>query len=262
VSRVHQQYPLQIPHSRSLLNATILSTRSVDMSVPGSTTTPPLSSQARPAEPPPQRAPTEEQPPYPSPSPEAPRPLFLPFFTLVEDNTTAEHHHPTVHYIFSDDDTDFVTEASLRALSRRSTGLSGSSSSLQQDSSGSSTSALPAHKPGVKERYVVLDVGPSGDTVVAAHSLTSDWQVLGVDVTNAPTWVAEDENAGGATTGGNVMGLMLKIEGMEGPWSGNAGKKVEGSDLDVQELTSLFDKRMATLRKVVEAGGGKVGDCG
>ncbi|KAI9768729.1 MAG: hypothetical protein M1840_004724 [Geoglossum simile] len=233
------------------------------MSAPGSTTTPPLPSQALSAESPPQRGPTEDgQPPYPSPSLEEPRPLFLPFFTLVEDSTTAEHHHPAVHYIFSDDDTDLVTEASLCAVSRRSTGLSGSSSSLQQDSSGSSISALPAHKPGVKERYIVLDVGPSGDTVVAAHSLTSDWQVLGVDVTNAPTWVAEDENAGGAAAGGNVMGLMLRIEGTEGPWSGNAGKKVEGGNLDMQELTSLFDKRMATLRKVVEAGGGKVGDCG
>jgi hypothetical protein len=241
-------------------NAAILPAHSAEMSVPGSTTTPPLLSQAQPAESPPQRATAEDQPSYLSPSPEAPRPLFLPFFTLVEDSTTAEHHHPTVHYIFSDDDADIVTEASLRALSRRSTGLSGSSSSLQHDSSGSSSSALPAHKPGVKERYVVLDVGPSGDAVVAAHSLTSDWQVLGVDVTNAPTWVAEDENASGAAAGGNTVGLMLRIEGTEGPWSGNAGKKAVGSDLDMQGLMSLFVKRMTALRKVVEAGGGKVAD--
>ena len=238
------KYP--VPHS----------TYDVDMSAPGSATTP-LSSQVRPAESPPQRAAAEDQLSYPSSSPEAPRPLFLPFFTLVEDSTTAEHHHPRVHYIFSDDDTDIITEASLRALSRISTGLSGSSSSIQHDSSGSSSSAFPAHKPGVKERYVVLDVGPSGDTVVAAHSLTSDWQVLNVDVTNAPTWVAEDENASGAAAGGNAVGLMLRVEGTDGPWSGNAGK-TEGSDPDMQELMSLFDKRMTTLRKVVEAGGGIV----
>jgi hypothetical protein len=112
----------------------------------------------------------------------------------------------------------------------------------------------------VKERYVVLDVGPSGDTVVAAHSLTSDWQVLGVDVTNAPTWVAEDENTGGSATGGNPVGLMLRIEGTEGPWSGIAGKRAEAGDLDMQELMNLFDKRMAALRKVVEVGSGKVTD--
>ncbi|KAH0543103.1 hypothetical protein FGG08_002529 [Glutinoglossum americanum] len=224
------------------------------MSVPGPVTSP------RPAESPPQSTVAEDQPSYPPPSPEAPRPLFSPFFTLVEDNTTAEHHHPTVHYIFSDDDTDLITEASLRTLSHRSTGLTGSSSSLPSDPNGSSTSGLPAHKPGVKERYVVLDVAPSGDAVVAAHSLTSDWQVLGVDVTNAPTWVAEDENTGGSTAGGNVVGLMLRIEGTEGPWSGSAGKKAEGGDFDMQELTSLFDKRMAAIRRVVEAGGGKVAD--
>ncbi|KAH0566043.1 hypothetical protein GP486_000564 [Trichoglossum hirsutum] len=224
------------------------------MSVPGTTTSP------RPTDSPPQPMLTEDQPSHPSPSPETPHPLFSPFFTLVEDSTTAEHHHPTVHYIFSDDDTDLITEASLRVSTRRPTGLTGSSSSLPQDSSGSSTSALPAYRPGVKERYVVLDVGPSGDTVVAAHSLTPDWQVLGVDVTNAPTWVAEDENTGGSAAGGNAVGLMLRIEGTEGPWSGVAGKKAEGSDLDTQELMNLFDKRMATLRKVVEAGVGKATD--
>src|SRR5699024_8371064 len=39
-----------------------------------------------------------------------------PFFTLIEDANTGEYHHPTVHYIFSDDDTDILTEAAVRSL--------------------------------------------------------------------------------------------------------------------------------------------------
>ncbi|OQU95894.1 hypothetical protein CLAIMM_02054 [Cladophialophora immunda] len=45
-----------------------------------------------------------------------PIPSFQPFFTLIEDSVTNEHHHPTVHYIFADDDADLITEAALRSL--------------------------------------------------------------------------------------------------------------------------------------------------
>ncbi|RMZ75549.1 hypothetical protein DV738_g5424, partial [Chaetothyriales sp. CBS 135597] len=41
---------------------------------------------------------------------------FQPFFALVEDTVTREHFHPTVHYIFADDESDIITEAVCRSL--------------------------------------------------------------------------------------------------------------------------------------------------
>src|ERR1700760_4366986 len=41
---------------------------------------------------------------------------FNPFFTLIEDAATGEHYHPSIHYIFADDDPILLTAASMRAL--------------------------------------------------------------------------------------------------------------------------------------------------
>ncbi|KAJ5681371.1 uncharacterized protein N7477_001311 [Penicillium maclennaniae] len=80
---------------------------------------------------------------------------FQPFFTLVEDAHTSDYHHPTVHYIFSDDDTDIVTEAALRSLE-------GAQAHLHKDGPKSNdpegSTLLPPPVPGVRENYIVLDV--------------------------------------------------------------------------------------------------------
>jgi hypothetical protein len=106
------------------------------------------------------------------------QPAFQPFFTLIEDAHTSDYHHPTVHYIFSDDDTDIVTEAALRSLSAQQDALSDSKKEqvghphafLQdgiKDSSNSvpgKTALLPPSVPGVRENYIILDVEPSPNT--------------------------------------------------------------------------------------------------
>ncbi|KAJ5782028.1 hypothetical protein N7457_003802 [Penicillium paradoxum] len=101
---------------------------------------------------------------------------FQPFFTLIEDAHNSDYHHPTVHYIFSDDDTDIVTEAALRSLATQQEALSDSkkdqiaqtqASNAQHEieaSSGSDpakTTLLPPPVPGVRENYVILDIEPS-----------------------------------------------------------------------------------------------------
>ena len=195
------------------------------------------------------------------------RPAFTPFFTLIEDTSTSTHRHPAVHYIFSDDDPDLITQASLRALSPPSSAASASSlqntkpgeSAIDDSSEASASAQQPSRNRNAQERYVVVDVGPGGDTIAAARSLTADWQVLGVDVTSAPTWeretgpVEERDNA-----------LMLRIEGAEMLGSGGAAedhdddededdeRRGEGSAEDMQELLTLFEQRMAMLRKVVQ----------
>ncbi|KAL2001413.1 hypothetical protein VTN02DRAFT_1794 [Thermoascus thermophilus] len=114
----------------------------------------------------------------------SPHPQFRPFFTLIEDANSSDYHHPTVHYIFSDDDTDLVTEAALRALeadhgTSPPTGNGASrwrqAAQEQQDeepygeedelegrqSGPRKTSSLPPPIPGVREQYIILDMEPS-----------------------------------------------------------------------------------------------------
>jgi hypothetical protein len=102
-------------------------------------------------------------------------PAFQPFFTLIEDAHTSDYHHPTVHYIFSDDDSDIVMEAALRSLSAQQEALSDSKKDQiahthvspqdeikdPSDSVPAKTTLLPPPVPGVRENYIILDVEPS-----------------------------------------------------------------------------------------------------
>lgn len=90
---------------------------------------------------------------------------FQPFFTLIEDIPTGEYHHPTVHYIFSDDDTDIITEAALRSLEAQQDALPASKKHVytgphDEPEEREPSTLLPPPVPGVQEKYVVLDVEP------------------------------------------------------------------------------------------------------
>lgn len=103
---------------------------------------------------------------------------FKPFFTLVEDTNSSDYHHPTVHYIFSDDDTEIITEASIRALEtgqvsppaqntqQHGGSIEDTTSSSEMKNQQSSSlldrpSLLPPPVPGAKERFILLDVEPT-----------------------------------------------------------------------------------------------------
>ncbi|KAF7586913.1 hypothetical protein BBP40_008022 [Aspergillus hancockii] len=107
--------------------------------------------------------------------PSTSHPPFQPFFTLVEDANTSEYYHPTVHYIFSDDDTDIVTEAALRSLEfeqenhpRNGNGKSRSTRDRHPDEGDEDEddelslprkgSLLPPPIPGVRDNYIILDM--------------------------------------------------------------------------------------------------------
>ncbi|KAE8355696.1 hypothetical protein BDV28DRAFT_128446 [Aspergillus coremiiformis] len=104
-------------------------------------------------------------------------PPFQPFFTLIEDATTSEYYHPTVHYIFSDDDTDIVTEAALRSLESEQDNLPRGGKVnfrtardhhpqhvgevLDEDDELSNPRKgllLPPPIPGVRDNYIILDM--------------------------------------------------------------------------------------------------------
>ncbi|KAL4758389.1 uncharacterized protein BDW70DRAFT_152529 [Aspergillus foveolatus] len=105
--------------------------------------------------------------------------LSRPFFTLIEDTHTSEYYHPTVHYIFSDDDTDIVTEAALRSLEFEHDALPNpstkgkskavhrhpprvgeheSEAQYEDDNLTRKESFLPDPIPGVHDNYIILDI--------------------------------------------------------------------------------------------------------
>ncbi|KAL2816271.1 hypothetical protein BJX63DRAFT_142231 [Aspergillus granulosus] len=105
--------------------------------------------------------------------------LSHPFFTLIEDVHTSEYYHPTVHYIFSDDDNDIVTEAALRSLEAEQESLPNTNAKgkskvpgdytrqlpldetkgqYDEEGHGRKESLLPDPIPGVRDNYIILDI--------------------------------------------------------------------------------------------------------
>lgn len=198
--------------------------------------------------------------------------LLQPFFTLIEDAVTHEHFHPTVHYIFADDDADIITEAALRSLEQNQPDPEDSEARASRadpppEDQGPDNRYLPRAKDGVKEHYIVLDVEPAlsglpapaastegagsgnvgGSTdarsqnafdIVNAYSMSADWQVLRTGITKAPT-MAEDEDEG----------LMLRIEGRTGT---PPDAKLEGETME--EMIERFERGLEDVRLVLEAG--------
>ncbi|MCJ1353411.1 MAG: hypothetical protein MMC33_003397 [Icmadophila ericetorum] len=181
-----------------------------------------------------------------------PNTTLSPFFTLVEDVQSSEHYHPVVHYIFSDDESDLITDAALRIHEN----------AAQQDGSKTATSGSRAatlelsESAVVKERYIILDLAADGTEVVSAQSMTPDWQVLCTEITPAPTLDGSTGDRGSGTEDGKGKekgkGMMLRVVGTE------ARKPVEVAEAERLGLEGLVDeyaKRMEELRRVVEGMG-------
>lgn len=165
----------------------------------------------------------ENEIPYPEPGSEQallPPPNFNPFFTLIEDSTSGEHYHPYVHYVFSDDDPVIVTAAAMRSLGLDDTEYLPQTTPPQEEdkrynddgeedhrSDGLVESPLPPPIPGVKERYMIIDVAADGHTIVDAQSLSSEWQITNTNIRTAPSF--DDESPD--------HGYMLRIDGVEVP---------------------------------------------
>lgn len=207
---------------------------------------------------------TLSYPPLDPSQPLLPPANFSPFFALVEDATTAEHHHPSVHYVFSDDDPELHTAVFMRALGDNAPASPTATKHHDGAAEEEGGDLLPPPAPGVRERYVVVDLTPDGQGVAGATSLSRDWQVVGTAVAPAPSF-AED----GADDAGGGGALMLRVEGAEmagGRMAGvakDAGDEVvltlgdarKSADGDLvsgmEELLQRFDGGVDMLRKVV-----------
>jgi len=119
-----------------------------------------------------------------------PPPNFKPFYALVEDTQSKEIYHPSVHYVFADDDPEILASASMRALAPHD----------QQEEQ--ALGSLPPPQPGTVERYILLDLAGDGQTVLDAKSLSADWVTTSSSISRAPTLGGDDDGA-----------MMLKVIG-------------------------------------------------
>ncbi|KAI0895565.1 hypothetical protein F4806DRAFT_497133 [Annulohypoxylon nitens] len=188
-------------------------------------------------------------------------PPFAPIFTLINNTSTRTTHHPHVRYIFSDDDPDVLT----RALAELDTGV---------DESSSDPSLQPS-------RAMILDLAPDsngGYSVAWASSLSASWAVLDTQLSHIPPPSSDGSNDGneGGDSSARADRLMLRIDGIEtsalGSEAGTSGEasrqgsgmasgggsgyhdRERGEAEDYANIVDKFERRMVTLRKIVEAG--------
>ncbi|KAK3305458.1 uncharacterized protein B0T15DRAFT_532296 [Chaetomium strumarium] len=196
------------------------------------------------------------RPPASHPPFQSTQSLSSPFFTLINSTSHSSNrqtvHYPTVQYVFADDDPEILT-AALAAHHRG-------------DYEGNGEEG---ERNGPIERAILLDLEPTADgsrfEVAWASSLSPDWAVTSARVSRM--------EGGGGPVAGIDDSLMLKIEGVGvEPASGPLGKTpTPEADLHASmasasrqqppaaaeeygDLLQDFEKRMATLRKVVETG--------
>ncbi|OHE91614.1 hypothetical protein CORC01_13091 [Colletotrichum orchidophilum] len=174
------------------------------------------------------------------------------FFTLISNSTANTTHHPTVKYIFLDDDPDTLTAA--LAAHHSSNQISTPSASASTSKSGPGKNLNP-------NRAVLLDVVPGEDDqwkVSSVASLSADFAVTDASISRQ-----EGEKEGG---------LVLKIEGVESEGattmldkekdraeslpSSNSGVAKSGGE-EYGPLLEDFERKMSVLRRVVKAGEGR-----
>lgn len=175
-----------------------------------------------------------------TPSPEDPPPsLRAPFFTMVHDVTSGEHHHPHVHYVFSDDDPDIITNAILQ--------------NLYPDGAAVQS---PASAAASTDRHIIVDLDENGEVVISAKSLNHDWQIINTSIIVAPTF---DESSSA-----EEAGMMLRIEGVESTAATTKGNlaverflqhrmnapNIEGLTAAMSTLAGEYRKELATLRSL------------
>ncbi|OLN86831.1 Anaphase-promoting complex subunit 11 [Colletotrichum chlorophyti] len=183
-------------------------------------------------------------------SPVAPKLDPAGFFTLISNATTNTTHHPTVKYVFLDDDPDTLT-AALAAHHAANQAPTPSSSRT-----GAAKNTHPAN------RALLLDVVPGLDgqwQVSSAASLSAEFAV-----TDARIARQEGEKEGG---------LVLMIEGVENEGlaggagekdkeraeslpSSNSGVARSGGD-EYGPLLEDFERKMSVLRRVAKASEGR-----
>ncbi|KAF2436816.1 hypothetical protein EJ08DRAFT_3933 [Tothia fuscella] len=166
-----------------------------------------------------------------------PPPTFHPFFTLITDQSTGETYHPSTYYLFTDDDPDVLTSASLQALD----------SYTPQSPLLTAQGTQPPQQP--PERYILLDLGSTGQNVENVTSLSPAWAVTDVVVRGAPSF--QEESGEGR--------LMVVVEGVgigisEDETAVEGGKAKEKMDEARRKCNGSVVDGMESLRVGMEEG--------
>ncbi|KAF2771126.1 hypothetical protein EJ03DRAFT_45852 [Teratosphaeria nubilosa] len=147
----------------------------------------------------------------------SPPPDFRPFFTLIEDPESGEVHHPTVHYVFADDDQEILTDAALAAFD-------GPESSHGE--------------PCTDERFLFVNIGADGKTILSATALSPQWQNVKARMRQAPSW--------GQAGTEREAGVMLRISGQEAQ-----STKTLRQAASLDELVRTFGERLDGLEEIL-----------
>ncbi|KAI1823215.1 hypothetical protein F4861DRAFT_511233 [Xylaria intraflava] len=194
-------------------------------------------------------------------------PPFAPIFTLVDNASARTINHPHVRYIFSDDDPDILTRA-LADCEHPYAHESGS-------------------EPALASRAMILDLARDNDggySVAWASSLSPSWAVLNAQLSQISPPSSDAGHSSGGGPGESSLNsnnnnarpdrLMLRIEGIETspptssselrrsdetsrqqrPVSAGGQRERDRAAPEGDEYVAVldeFEKRMATLRKVV-----------
>lgn len=163
-----------------------------------------------------------------------------------------------MHYVFADDDPIMVTAASMRSLGLDDTkylpsvSLEGQpitddnddddnddndNNNNNNDNDVQVESPLPPPIPGVREHYLIIDVGADGRSIIDAKSLSSTWQTTKVSVRATPSF---DENE-------LDQGFMMQIEGM------NMASRSKSKDKSRRGDAKLNEARERSQGDVFEA---------
>ncbi|KAI4721873.1 hypothetical protein E4T48_01823 [Aureobasidium sp. EXF-10727] len=161
-----------------------------------------------------------------------PPPDFRPFFTLIEDPDTGEHHHPSVHYIFSDDNPDFLTSTIVDRMDQEHVGMSAEQQAVND-----------------RERMILLDMAADGKSVREAQSLSPHWQILTTTVGQAPSWADEVSRK-------DIPGLMLNIQGMESAKLKSQSHRRNNSQEDImariEAMIGGYNSSLSTLESMIK----------
>ncbi|EMC94811.1 hypothetical protein BAUCODRAFT_562484 [Baudoinia panamericana UAMH 10762] len=149
-----------------------------------------------------------------------PPPDFKPFFILVEDGETREHYHPTIRYVFADDDPDDFTNVMLATIEQQ---------------------AALDERQDAEERVAVIDMAADGKAVLSAASLSPHWQALNASVSQAPSW--------GEASQGLGRGLMLRISGREA--ASKSSSLAKKPTVNTDELIDTYSERLRWLDEIL-----------
>lgn len=140
---------------------------------------------------------------------------FVPFFSLVKDTDTGGYVHPSVYYIFQDDDPETMTTAALDAI----------------HSANAHDGDVETEGIEYEDRYIIVDVDEDGHAIQEATSLSTRWAVTSAKLQPAPVFGGAD-TAGG--DGQEAGGLMLVVEGNGAPILASMEDRTETGDTGVQ----------------------------